>query len=162
MGNYSVIIFLSVEIKHFLSMFTLQFKPNIKKPTTWGCGVDLWPMCFPLHSPTLSQWVSLSLSLHLPNDMWAVVYFWLHIYAQDSTTCRKSFFARRTEEFNFKHEWYVIGRLMSGRVMPVGAKGNGSNRLESSQWIREKKTGRCFKWCMGTRWVHFEASWRGP
>lgn len=102
-----MIISFSVEMKHRLSRNPRRLKQTLKtylevqlvllnlsatetrEDVVSNCDRHL---CLsPHHSPTLSQWVFLSLSLHLPNDMWVAVYFCLHLYAQDSTARRKSF-----------------------------------------------------------------------
>ena len=70
---------------------------------------------------SVSLSLSLSFSLHLPNDMWVAVYFCPHLYTQDSTTCRQSFFARKRRE-----EVYFNTR--NGTSSAVSCQG------ESCQW----------------------------
>lgn len=69
------------------------------------------------HSESFSP--SLSLSLMICGWLSISVYTYtlrIRHYAGSAFACRR-------EEVYFEHESYVIGRLMSGEVMPVGAKG---------------------------------------
>lgn len=109
------------------SWFVRSVRLNLISDKTREDGVSKCErhICFsPLFfSSTVTVSLPLSLSLHLPNDMWVAVYFCPHSHSQYSTLRRKRVRSHKSRKFIFNAKPYVTIRLMSRRVMAVKAKG---------------------------------------
>lgn len=150
MGNWTIILF-SVGIKHRLSRHPRRLsnilrpscKSSLLNPSASKTREDATPIhdrhiCFSSpHSPTLSQWVFLSPSLSIS----LMICGWLSISVYTHTLRIQQYagsaFACSREEVYFEHESHIIGRLMSSKVMPVGANGTAVWPRILTVWTEE-------------------------